>query len=122
MGCLPTVLPAFFGSAALMTKGYVSLSQLLRVFIDGVPHELASRLLPASSWLKCGLVGYVHLHAKVQRTYADTQISKSTGNAVARNALIGLIESLHSAVAGLEWKARGTEWGRSLGGSNQIWF
>jgi hypothetical protein len=112
----------FLAPLALMAKSDVSLSQLSRVFIDGVPLELASRLLPASFWLKWGLVGHVHLHAKAQRTYADTQTRKSSGNTVSRNALIGLIESLRSAVADLEWKPRGTEWGRSLDGSNQIWF
>ena len=101
----------FLAPLALMAKSDVSLLQLSRVFIDGVPLELASRLLPASSWLKWGLVGHVHLHAKAQRTYADTQTKKSTGNTVSRNALIGLVESLRSAVAGLEWKPRGTEWG-----------
>jgi ribosomal protein L11 methylase PrmA len=101
----------FLAPLALMAKRDVSLSQLSRVFIDGVPLELASRLLPASSWLKWGLLGHVHLHAKAQRTYADTQTRKSSGNTVSRNALIGLIESLRSAVEGLEWKPRGTEWG-----------
>ena len=101
----------FLAPLALMAKTDVSLSQLSRVFIDGVPLVLASRLLPASSWLKWGLVGHVHLHAKAQRTYADTQTRKSSVNTVSLNALIGLIESLRSAVAGLEWKPRGTEWG-----------
>jgi hypothetical protein len=101
----------FLAPLALMAKSDVSLSQLSRVFIDGVPLELASRVLPASSWLKWGLVGHVHLHPKAQRTYADTQTRKSSGNTVSRNALIGLIESLRSAVADLEWKPRGTEWG-----------
>jgi hypothetical protein len=101
----------FLAPLALMAKSYVSLSQPSRVFNDGVPLELASRLLPASSWLKWGLVGHVHLHAKAQKTYADTQTRKSSGNTVSRNALIGLIQSLRSAVAGLEWKPNGTEWG-----------
>ena len=39
----------FLSPLALMAKTDVSLSQLSRVFIDGVPLELASRLLPASS-------------------------------------------------------------------------
>jgi ribosomal protein L11 methylase PrmA len=101
----------FLAPLALMAKCDVSLSQLSRVFIHGVPLELASRLLPASSWFKWGLVGHVHLHAKAQKTYADTQTRKSFSNTVSRNVLIGLIESLRSAVEGLKWKPHGTEWG-----------
>ena len=101
----------FLAPLALIAKSDVNLSQLSRVFIDGVPLELASRVLPASSWFKWGLVGHLHLHAKAQKAYADTQARKSSGNTVSRKALIGLIESLRSAVVSLKWKPRGTEWG-----------
>lgn len=101
----------FLAPLALMAKCDVGLSQLSRVFIDGVPLALASRMLPASSWLKWGLMGHVHLHARAQKSYADTQAKRSSGGTMTRNALIGLIESLRSTVSGLEWKPGGTEWG-----------
>jgi hypothetical protein len=48
--------------------------QLSRNYIDGIPLDLASRLLPAKT--RFGLSGlnvHVHLHAKMQRQYADKQ-------------------------------------------------
>ncbi len=48
----------------------VRLNQLLRTNIDGVPLDLASRLLPWRTRLQPALAIHVHLHAKMQTAYA----------------------------------------------------
>src|SRR5215216_7326955 len=60
----------FLAPLALMALKDVRLSQLLRVYIDGVPLDLASELLPGSSRLNFGLLTHIHLHAGAQKKHA----------------------------------------------------
>ncbi len=103
----------FLAPLALMAYTDVRLSQLLRVYIDGVPLDLASRLLPGRTRLNFGLLTHVHMHAKAQRRYADSEgeAPQVTKARVSKQALLGLLDSLQATVKKLEWKAGGTEWG-----------
>lgn len=100
----------FLAPLALMALKDVRLNQLLRVYIDGVPLDLASELLPWSMRLNFGLATHIHLHAKAQQRYAGEEV-KSRGGTMTKPALLALIDSLDSTVRKLEWKAGGTEWG-----------
>ncbi len=89
----------------------IRLSQLLRVFIDGVPLDLASTLLPVRTRWNLGLATHIHLHASAQKRYADVAISEARGERkMSKDALLAMIESLTGAVRKLEWKPTGTEW------------
>jgi ribosomal protein L11 methylase PrmA len=99
----------FLAPLALMAFVDVRLSQLLRVHIDGIPLDLASRLLPARTRLNPALALHLHLHAGAQRRYADATASPSRGR-MTRVGHIGLIENLEAAVRGLRWEPRGTAW------------
>ena len=106
----------FLAPLALMSHVDVRLGQLLRVYIDGIPLDLASRLLPASTRLNFGLLTHIHIHASAQTRYADADAKRVGESAIQRggmskNAFIGLIESLEGAVKKLTWKPAGTEWG-----------
>ena len=103
----------FLAPLALMTYCDVRLSQLLRVYIDGVPLDLASRLLPVSTKLNFGLLTHIHLHASAQKRYSDKAVAPRTSTSlrVSQHAFIGLIESLENTVKKLTWKPAGTEWG-----------
>jgi len=102
----------FLAPLALMSIRDVRLSQLLRVYVDGVPLDLASRLLPFSSRFNFGLLTHIHVHASAQTRYADADVkSATTKGGMSKTAFTGLIESLESAVKKLEWKPAGTEWG-----------
>ena len=100
----------FLAPLALMAVRDVRLNQLLRVYIDGVPLDLASGLLPASTRFNFGLLTHIHLHATAQRRYSGAEV-KSRAATMSRQAMTGLIDSLDSAIRKLEWKPGGTEWG-----------
>ena len=100
----------FLAPLALMTLRDVRLSQLLRVYIDGIPLDLASELLPAKTRLNFGLLTHIHLHASAQTRYSGAEV-KSQGGSMSKQAMTGLIDSLDSTVRKLEWKPGGTEWG-----------
>jgi hypothetical protein len=102
----------FLAPLALMTLKDVRLNQLLRVYIDGIPLDLASELLPWKTHLNFGLLTHIHLHAGAQKRYAYAGDEvKSRGGSMSKQAMNGLIESLESTVKKLDWKPGGTEWG-----------
>jgi ribosomal protein L11 methylase PrmA len=101
----------FLAPLALMSKVDVRLNQLLRIYIDGVPLDLASRLLPISTRLNFGLAAHIHLHASAQEKYSDQAKAQPIKNKVSKQSLIALIENLTATVKKLEWNPVGTEWG-----------
>ena len=102
----------FLAPLALMAHTDIRLNQLLRVYIDGIPLDLASRLLPFGSRLNFGLLTHLHLHARLQKQPANLTGQPGTTSAkMTKQAMLGLIESLQSTVKKLTWKPVGTEWG-----------
>ncbi|MDD4856714.1 MAG: SAM-dependent methyltransferase [Candidatus Krumholzibacteria bacterium] len=108
----------FLAPLALMSNTDVRLNQLLRVYIDGVPLDLASSLLPLRTRLRLPLLTHIHLHARFQRRYEGTSEKPQHGGNVSRTALLGIVDNLESAVNGLKFVPRGTEWGEYYGDTN----
>jgi len=100
----------FLAPLALMALKDVRLSQLLRVYIDGVPLDLASEILPTKTRLNFGLLTHIHLHAGAQKKYSGEEV-KSRSGLMSKQAMTGLIESLEATIQKLDWTPRGTEWG-----------
>jgi hypothetical protein len=100
----------FLAPLALMALKDIRLNQLLRVYIDGVPLDLASELLPFKTRLNFGLLTNIHLHAGAQKKYSGAEV-KSRAGTMSKQAMIGLIDSLDSTVRKLNWNPGGTEWG-----------
>jgi hypothetical protein len=109
----------FLAPLALMSVVDIRLNQLLRVYIDGIPLDLASKLLPWHTRMNFGLLAHIHLHASAQKRYADVQDkSKEKDTQVGKMGLVGLIESLQKTVKSLTWKPKGTEWGEYYDATN----
>ena len=101
----------FLAPLALMALKDIRLNQLLRVYIDGVPLDLASQLLPWTTRFKFGLLTNIHLHAGAQKRYAGEEVKSRGGSTFGKQAMIGLIDSLDATVRKLDWKPSGTQWG-----------
>lgn len=101
----------FVAPLALMTHTDIRLGQLLRTNLDGVPLDLAARLLPKSTCLKPGLLTHVHIHGAAQRHYADQSAQQSAKQGtLSKMALLGLIDSLEGTIRKLNWLPGGTTW------------
>ena len=101
----------FLAPLALMAYKDIRLGRLLRVFIDGIPLDLASRLLPRRTWLSPSLLTHLHLHAAAQRRYAQVNVRQARGTRrMSRNAMFGLVDSLRTTISRLRWRSNGTEW------------
>jgi hypothetical protein len=101
----------FLAPLALMSYTDVSLNKLSQIHIDGVPLELASKLLPVRTKFKPSLLIHIHLHAASQKRYAGKGIKKESAvRKFNKRSFLGLIDSLEGVVRGLKWKPKGTEW------------
>jgi hypothetical protein len=102
----------FLAPLALISHTDVRLSQLLRVYIDGIPLDLAARLLPRRTRYGLGLAAHIHVHAAAQKRYADKPVVKEQGTRkISKLQFMGLMDSLESTTRKLTWKPSGTEWG-----------
>jgi hypothetical protein len=103
----------FLAPLALMAYKDVNLSKLLRVYIDGIPLDLVSKLLPFRTRFKMPILTHLHLHASAQKRYADRPVKPGDVRIgkVSRTGLLGLISSLQTLIRKLKWKPSGTEWG-----------
>ena len=103
----------FLAPLSLMAYRDIRLGNLLRSFIDGIPLDLTSKLLPGRTRLNLSLQAHIHAHASAQRRYADTSIKTQSlnGRSMGKYGLLGIIENLESTIKKLEWDAAGTEWG-----------
>jgi hypothetical protein len=99
----------FLAPLALMSKVDVRLGQLLRVHLDGVPLDLAARLLPGSSRLRPSMLLHIHLHAMAQRRF-DSARGRPASGRFSKTAFLGMLDSLSGAIAALRWNPAGTEW------------
>lgn len=107
----------FLAPLALMSYKDIRLGQLMRVFIDGIPLDLASSLLPSSTKFKFSLFTNIHLHAKTQKSYSDKAVDTKQYKMNKTN-FMALIDSLENAANKLEWKISDTEWGDYYNNTN----
>lgn len=108
----------FLAPLALMSRVDVGLSQLLRVYIDGVPLPLASSILPATSWMSPSLAFHLHMHARSTVRHADDAAAPKATGGFSRAALIGMLDSLRGLVASMAWTPSGTEWAEYYDNTN----
>jgi hypothetical protein len=95
----------------LMSTRDVRYSTLLRSYLDGIPLDLGSRLLPRRTWASLGSLFHIHLHAWAQGRYSATAVSSAAkGRKMSRSALLTLLKNLGAAVRRLSWRPAGTEW------------
>lgn len=99
----------FLAPLTLISYKDMRLSQLLCIYIDGMPLDLTGCLLPWHTRLKFSLLSHIHLHARSQKHFADKAVNVRQ-HRVSRYAFLGILKSLESAVKKLKWQAGGTEW------------
>ena len=103
---------SFLAPLALMSAVDPRLNQLLRPWLDGVPLDLARKLLPWRSRLRPGLLVHVALHATAQRRLAGrTPAAPGAPRRLHATAVPALVDSLERTVRALAWSPGGTVWG-----------
>ncbi len=89
----------FLAPLALASRTDVRLCQLSRMYLDGVPLDLASRLLPWRTRWSLPLGLHIHAHARNQRKHAVRGNSQADAGArLTRRQLEILVSNLHSTI------------------------
>jgi hypothetical protein len=101
----------FLAPLALMAYKDVRLSQLLRLYIDGIPLDLASALLPRSTFSRLSILLHIHLHAKSQKLFNKKDIDTAR-HRLPVTSLLRIIDGLEKCVSSMQLKQRESEWGQ----------
>lgn len=70
----------FLAPLVLQARLDVRLGALLRQYLDGVPLDLASALLPRRSWMSPAVLMHIHLHAQSIAKHAATEGARGAGD------------------------------------------
>lgn len=101
----------FLAPLSLMAMVDIRLNRLTSTFLDGIPVEIASKLLPFRARLNMSLLIHIFAHASTQKKYADKKLDTSvTKRSFGKTSLLGLIDSLEGTIKNLQWNPRGTQW------------
>ncbi len=100
----------FLAPLVLMSYLDPRLLRLNQLFIDGIPLDLAAKLLPFKSKLNFNLFLHLHLHASSQKKHSVKNRKIIRKASFSMNSFMGLITSLESSIKGLKWQPKGTEW------------
>jgi ribosomal protein L11 methylase PrmA len=102
----------FLAPIALMSYRDVRLNSLLKNNIEGIPLDLAYKLLPKKTWLKMGTLLHIHLHALTQKKYNSNKVKVADLNRkFSKTAFFRLLINLRETIEHLTWVPKGTEWG-----------
>ena len=113
----------FLAPLTLVTYTDRRLAQLLQIYIDGVPLDLASAALPSKSWFDYSTLAHIHLHAKTQKRHENDGQSTNKVDARARVSKLqfrGLLNSLTAATKSLAPQYSKTEWGDYYSDTNYV--
>jgi len=108
----------FLAPLALMAYTDVRLNSLLRNYIDGIPLDLACKLLPRRTLLNFSLLSNLHLHARAQNKYEDSEAVSVKKISMSQFSLTALITSLESCIRALKSPKLDTEWGDYYNNTN----
>lgn len=99
----------FLAPLLLMKKVDLRSLAYFRTDLGGIPLDLASRLLPVSSWLNPGILIHIHLHGKLDQYYSSD--GKAHRNPVmSKKQLENMILSLEDFTSGLRISGQKTQW------------
>lgn len=102
----------FLAPLTLMSHTDIRLNQLFKEYLDGIPLDLASKLLPTKTKFKPSLLVHIHLHAASQKKYSEKRVKKEQlSKRFNIRSFLGLIESLEGSIKNLKWEPKDTEWG-----------
>lgn len=101
----------FLAPLALMSKVDLRMNLLLRDFIDGIPLDLASSILPITSKFNLSLLSHIHLHAGNQKRMANKKINTKKFK-MSKFQMLSLIASLEKTISNLKLPPKNTQWAK----------
>lgn len=109
----------FLAPLALMALIDLRLGLILRDHIDGIPLDLAAKILGTRSWSRFHLLIHLALHGKLSAS-SDTssRSQRSSNKTLSKTSQLALIDSLKSAISGLKLKTDKSVWSHYYSATN----
>ncbi len=99
----------FLAPLALMSYKDIRLSSLMKNYIDGIPIDLASKLLPKI--LPLGLMFNIHLNAWFQKKFSSSyNINNKQMKSMSLQKHLALIDGLEHTILSLKYPYHRSEW------------
>lgn len=108
----------FLAPLALMAYKDISLNQLLKTNIDGIPLDLCCKLLPFKAKLNGGIFMHLILHNKFNKQNENNSNINIKNQKMSKIQLEALFDSLYSTVSALKFPKIKTEWGKYYTNTN----
>ncbi len=94
----------FLAPLSLMSRRDPRLNQVFRIYPDGIPLDLATKLLPLRAYRLFSLFIHIYLHSKSERLFATRNSSEIYhAKRFTRQSFLGLVQSLENAIRKLTW-------------------
>jgi len=101
----------FLAPLALAAFRDVRLNLMLKNFIDGIPLDLAVKILGKKAFLFPGIFVHIYLHSKFQVRYSDKNESLSVKKKwMNKEAILRLVGNLETTINKLRLKKNKTKW------------
>ncbi|MEO6097130.1 MAG: SAM-dependent methyltransferase [Fibrobacteria bacterium] len=98
----------FFVPIMLMAKVDITLGRMMRIYLDGIPLDVAGAILPFRTFSSLPAFIHIHLHGWAQKS--RHKWAKPPEGGVSKNQLAGIVDSLDGAIRKLELKVKKSEW------------
>lgn len=99
----------FLAPILLASKKDPRLNLFSKTFLDGIPLDLASSLLPKTTFFNFSTLSHIHLHARSQKLFSKRAVKSKRG--LNLNSTLALLNSLENVIKKLKVMPSTTEWG-----------
>lgn len=100
----------FLAPLVLISTTDIRLSYLQRHYMDGIPLDLASKLLPQSARWSLGVATHLIFHARQQVRFAGSGDERTSSLKLSLHGRMALLDSLRSTIEKLKLPKQETEW------------
>jgi hypothetical protein len=101
----------FLAPLALMSLVDIRLGRMMAEHIDGIPLDLAARMLPGKTRMSPSLGMHIHAQAMSQKKFEkEPDALAKHQRSISPQVMNALVDSLEKAVRKLSWKSGNTEW------------
>lgn len=99
----------FLSPLLLMAVRDLRLNKLTQSFLDGVPLDLASRLLPLKTWINLPILIHIHIQSRLQNTFGGKRLSRDKYG-ISTAGLMGLGDNLEKMVQKINHRYQKSFW------------
>lgn len=100
----------FFAPLLLMAHKDLNLINLILGNISGIDLNLASKLLPKTTWFNLDILFHIHLHALLLKQYGKSE--KKIENKISKTQMICFTQNLINAIKKINLNQKQTQWAK----------